>query len=74
MLRFCGKIHTINQRDTFTGKKNTGNLYKAIQIISNNLQRNNYISMPLFIKLPTPFPNPRRKESLILIMKIEDIN
>lgn len=30
--------------------------------------------MPLFIKLLTPFPNPRRKESLILIMKIEDIN
>ena len=57
MLRFHGKIHTINQRDT--GKKNTGNLYKVIQIISNNIQRGHHISMSLFIKLLTPFPNPR---------------
>lgn len=65
MLRFSqNKRHTINQTDTLKRKEeHTGNLYKRIQILSNNIKRNNYISMFLFIKLIIPFSNPRTKES-----------
>ena len=75
MLRFHGKTHTKNQIEThLEGRRSTSSSYKVIQIISDNLQRDNYVSMSLLIKLLTPFPNPGRKESLIFIMKIEDID